>query len=195
MTAAGFADPVLDAQSTFRALMDATARPGAILAVAGPVAAPAALGRALAAVALTLLDHETPVHLDAAVAADEEARAFLSFHTSAPVTPVLREAAFAIVSDGGELPELTDCALGSDAYPDRSTTLFVRVSALGRGSTFRLEGPGIDGAAEVAIEGLPKNMATRWAANGALFPRGVDLILCGADAVMSLPRATRLKAA
>ena len=195
MIAAGFADPVFDAQSTFRGLMDATARPGSTRAVAPLPAAPAILGGSLAAVVLALADHETALHLDDRVAADAGARAFLAFHTGAPRAATLGEAAFALVSDARALPDLAACAPGTDAYPDRSTTVLARVAGLGEGRRYRLTGPGIDGETLVAIDGLPEDIVPRLAANRALFPRGVDLVLCGPDAILALPRTTRVEEA
>jgi alpha-D-ribose 1-methylphosphonate 5-triphosphate synthase subunit PhnH len=59
--ARGFADPVLDSQSVFRTVMMALARPGTIAELAtGQLLPPAPLTPELAAVALTLCDHETP---------------------------------------------------------------------------------------------------------------------------------------
>ncbi|HEY4174083.1 MAG TPA: phosphonate C-P lyase system protein PhnH, partial [Rhodopila sp.] len=63
----GFADSVADAQSCFRAVLNAMARPGHIHTVSG-VSAPAPLCNAAAAVLLTLADHETPLWLDPAAA-------------------------------------------------------------------------------------------------------------------------------
>ena len=61
---AGFADKVLSAQSTFRSVMDAMARPGSVQRIASAAGAPAAMMRGTAAIALTLFDHDTPVWLD-----------------------------------------------------------------------------------------------------------------------------------
>ena len=82
MLEAGFADPVRDAQRCFRAVLDAMARPGRIAHVSG-VTPPSPLDVATAAVALTLVDHETKLWLDPAAGA---AREWLRFHCGAPLT-------------------------------------------------------------------------------------------------------------
>ena len=51
---AGFADKVLSAQSTFRSVMDAMARPGSVQRIASSAGTPAAMMRGTAAIALTL---------------------------------------------------------------------------------------------------------------------------------------------
>ena len=61
---AGFADRVLSAQSTFRSVMDAMARPGSVQRIAAAAGTPGAMMRGSAAIALTLFDHDTPVWLD-----------------------------------------------------------------------------------------------------------------------------------
>src|SRR5215831_12209817 len=125
---AGFSDKVLSAQSTFRAVMEAMARPGKVQRVAAEVGAGPGLMSAAAAIALTLFDHDTPVWLDPRLAATgvEE---WLKFHTGAPVTTETAEASFALVSNGASLPALEQLALGSSEYPDRSTTVIVQVES------------------------------------------------------------------
>lgn len=61
--AGAFADPVFQAQSVFRALMDGFARPGTVANLAALASPPSPLGKASGAVALTLCDHDTPVWL------------------------------------------------------------------------------------------------------------------------------------
>jgi len=188
----GFADPVLDAQSTFRTLMDAFARPGSVQRLAPRLVPPAGLAIGLAAVALALCDHETAVWLDPPLAADREVAAYLAFHTGARLTADPREAAFALVSDLAALPPLGSFSVGDDAYPDRSTTIVAVVSDLAETGALRLAGPGIDGERRLGITPWPAHLTGELAGNRALFPRGVDLVLVAPAAVAALPRTTRI---
>ena len=56
----GFADPVGDAQKTFRAVLEAMARPGTIVVPPVVAAAPSPLAPVTAAVQLSLAEHVTP---------------------------------------------------------------------------------------------------------------------------------------
>lgn len=193
IVAGGFAEPVTASSAVFRAVMDAMARPGRIAAVPAPAAPPAPMGAIAGALALTLLDQDTPVWLCPELAASQALAAWLTFHTAAPRTPATHEAQFALAASGGTMPALEALSLGTQEYPDRSTTLIVTLQALAGGAGLRLTGPGIREAALVAPKGLPDRFFGQWRANGALYPRGVDLILCGPDAILALPRTTRIE--
>jgi alpha-D-ribose 1-methylphosphonate 5-triphosphate synthase subunit PhnH len=186
--AAGFAEPVLAAQATFRTVMDAMARPGTVRQLAG-IAAPAPLSPTTAAIALTLLDYETPFWLDAPLAAAPQVARWLSFHTGAPRTDDPATAAFAFVADSAATPAFDTFALGSQEYPDRSTTLVLQVERVGSGNGFLLRGPGIAGTRRLSAAPLPADFLDRLAENRAHFPRGVDIVLASADAVAALPRS------
>jgi alpha-D-ribose 1-methylphosphonate 5-triphosphate synthase subunit PhnH len=82
---AGFADKVLSAQSTFRSVMDAMARPGSVQHVVASVGAPPHLMRGTAAIALTLFDHDTPIWLDPMMSESSDVAKWLKFHSGAPV--------------------------------------------------------------------------------------------------------------
>lgn len=123
---AGFADKVLSAQSTFRSVMDAMARPGSVQQVVATVGTPGPMMRGAAAIALTLFDHDTPVWLDAAMSATPQVAKWLKFHTSAPVIADTSICSFAVVGDAEQLPPLDRFALGSSEYPDRSTTIILQ---------------------------------------------------------------------
>jgi alpha-D-ribose 1-methylphosphonate 5-triphosphate synthase subunit PhnH len=189
--AAGFAEPVLAAQSTFRVVMDAMARPGTVRRLAG-IAAPAPLSPTAAAIALTLLDYETPFWLDAPLAAAPEVARWMSFHTGAPLTRDPAAAAFAFLADSAASPPFASFAPGSPEYPDRSTTLVLQVERLREGEGLILRGPGIAGSRRLAASPLPADFLDRLADNRAQFPRGVDVLLAAADAVAALPRSLRV---
>jgi alpha-D-ribose 1-methylphosphonate 5-triphosphate synthase subunit PhnH len=186
----GFADPVMQAQRGFRAMMDALANPGTVQDLALGLTPPAPLSPELAAVLLTLCDHDTAVWLDAMLAT-EAVTNWLRFHIGSPLTTAPQEAAFAALSRGGSL-QLNNFSLGTDLYPDRSTTLAVALEALSGGETLVLKGPGIEHSIEISPIGLPADFLEQWAENGAQFPRGVDLLLVADGAVIGLPRTTRI---
>src|SRR5215470_12734578 len=141
MVAAAFSDPVMAAQAAFRAVLDATARPGKVVTIAQPLAAPAPLAPGAAAIALTLCDHDTPVWLDAQLAAVPAIAEWLRFHTSARITDDATNAAFAFVADA--LPPFDGFNPGTLEYPDRSTTIVTQVESFAAGVELTLSGPGI----------------------------------------------------
>ncbi len=190
----GFADKVLSAQSTFRSVMDAMARPGTVQHVAATVGAPAGMMRGTAAIALTLFDHDTPIWLDPLMSRTSEVARWLKFHTSAPVVVDSSISHFAVIGDAGRLPDLGQFSFGSNEYPDRSTTLILQLESLTQGATFELRGPGIDGAAILQARIKPADLFERLAINAALFPRGIDVVLVHDDAIAAIPRTTRFAA-
>ena len=185
---AGFAAPVRDAQSCFRAVLDAMSRPGRIARVAG-VVAPAPLGIAAGAVLLTLVDHETPVWLDRDASG---ARAWIEFHCGAPVVATSDACAFAL---GLALPDLGQFSAGTHESPETSATVICQVAAFGAGRRLRLSGPGLRESEVLAIDGLPPDFVTIWRRNHDLFPRGIDLILCAGDQLTALPRTVSIEEA
>ena len=189
---AGFADKVLSAQSTFRSVMDAMARPGSVQRIASAAGAPATMMRGTAAIALTLFDHDTSIWLDAQMSATADVAKWLKFHTSAPVVADSSIASFALIGDPQSLPTLDRFAFGSNEYPDRSTTVVLQVESLTSGPAVELRGPGIDGTATLRASIQPPDLFERLAVNAALFPRGIDVVLVHDDSIVAIPRTTRL---
>ncbi len=192
MLTAGFADPVFAAQSTFRAVLDAMARPGSVQPLSAPVAPPSPLSAGAAAIALTLCDHDTPVWLDENLAASASVAEWLRFHCGCELGADPSRAAFAFASDAAAVPAFTAFNLGTADYPDRSTTLILQVRRLQAGAGLVLAAPGIRDRARLLADPLPDDMVSRLAQNRALFPRGIDLLLATDDAVAALPRSLRL---
>jgi len=192
MIGSGFADPVKSAQSAFRAILAATSRPGTVCAIGAEVSAPPPLSPAVAAIALTLCDQDTPVWLDAPLRASVEVAAWLRFHCGAKIVDDPVAASFALVADARGLPALERFNLGTADYPDRSTTIVLGVDSFHSGSELVLEGPGIKTRQTFRAAPLPDDIVSRLTFNRSLFPRGVDLILASASEAAALPRSVRL---
>jgi alpha-D-ribose 1-methylphosphonate 5-triphosphate synthase subunit PhnH len=191
---AGFADKVLSAQTTFRSVMDAMARPGSVRRIVSAAGAPAAMMHGTAAIALTLFDHDTPLWLDPRMSETSDVAKWLKFHTGAPVIADSSICSFALIGEARALPALDRFAFGTNEYPDRSTTLILEVASLTQGPAFELSGPGIDGTTVLQAAIQPPNLLERLAINATLFPRGIDLVLVADDAIVAIPRTTRLVA-
>jgi alpha-D-ribose 1-methylphosphonate 5-triphosphate synthase subunit PhnH len=190
----GFADKVLSAQSTFRSVMDAMARPGSVQRIAATSGAPDGMMRGTAAIALTLFDHDTPIWLDAAMSGTSSVAKWLKFHTSAPVVSDSAICSFALIGDAKALPSLDYFPFGSNEYPDRSATVILQVESLTQGPVLELRGPGIDGTALLQAIIQPHDLFGRLAINVTLFPRGIDVVLVHDDCIVAIPRTTRLVA-
>jgi alpha-D-ribose 1-methylphosphonate 5-triphosphate synthase subunit PhnH len=184
------ANTAFASQAAFHAVMEAFARPGEIRTL-DDVEAPAPLAPATAALVQALADYETPVWLDAMFAAAPAVAEWVRFQTGAPIVKDARDAVFALIADPLALPDFDKFAVGTEDYPDRSTTLIVQVS-LFKGPAFTLKGPGINGQRAIAVTPLPVDFAARLRANRELFPRGVDLVLVAGTQVAALPRSIRV---
>jgi alpha-D-ribose 1-methylphosphonate 5-triphosphate synthase subunit PhnH len=189
MSLAGFDNPVLDQQAAFRSVMQALAEPGRIVAAGALAGESSPLGPVVRAIALSLLDFEVKFHLAPSLTATEDD---LTFHTGSCRTNKPAEAEFAFVDLARDATDLASFAQGTPEYPDRSTTVIVKVESLVGGQPLMLAGPGITGMRELEIPGLPSDFVAQWAANAARSPLGVDLILATREAVLGLPRSSRI---
>jgi alpha-D-ribose 1-methylphosphonate 5-triphosphate synthase subunit PhnH len=187
--AAGFADPSLDAQATFRSLLEAIAHPGRIVAVPERLPTPPAplLGPAYAA-ALTLLDFETPLWLDPALATPAVIDS-LRLQCGCPIVEQAT-ASFALLAGPGA--PLAAFHQGTPEYPDRSATLIWQVESLEAGRGVLLTGPGIRAGTRLHVDGLPRDFWPQWRMNHRQFPLGVDVMFVTTDRLAALPRSTEV---
>jgi alpha-D-ribose 1-methylphosphonate 5-triphosphate synthase subunit PhnH len=123
-----------------------------------------------------------------------EVTKWLKFHTGAPVIADSSICSFALIGDARSLPGLDRFALGSNEYPDRSTTLILQVESLTQGPGIELRGPGIDGVAVMQAAIQPADLFERLKINQTLFPRGIDVVLVADDTIVAISRTTRLAA-
>ncbi len=190
----GFTYPSLQAQSVFRLVLDAMARPGRIKTLgADAPTAPASLDDAAFALALTLLDFETPVWLDQKLEKPDIAES-LRFHCGCPIVERTGAAAFALIGDASALPPFSAFDHGTPDYPDRAATLVIQAEGLAEGEGWTLTGPGIDGETRLLVLGLPGDFAERWADNAEAYPNGIDMIFTFGRQLVCLPRTTALEA-
>ena len=187
---AAFADPVLDGQRTFRAVLTAMAHPGRVVEIGATLDPPRPLHAASAAFVLTLADFETPLWIERV---GTDAREWLLFHTGAPIVAAPRDARVGLATDVAWVPPLPALDAGSDERPDRSATLVIQVDRLQEGSGHALTGPGIEALSMLHAAGLPPSFWDELRANHARFPRGVDVVLTAGTRLAALPRTTRVE--
>src|SRR5262249_49396426 len=157
---------VLVSQAAFRAVMAATARPGTIVPCrSAGTSAPAPLEATTAMLATALLDYETPFWLDAALARSPAVGDWIRFYTGPARVTERQQASLPFLADPEEAPPFESFALGTDAYPDRSTTLVLQVQRFGQGRDLQLRGPGIAEVATMSAAPLPADIVERLGAN------------------------------
>lgn len=187
----GLENPVFGSQMIFKAVMDAFAGPGVIADIGQLVSAPPPLVPAAAAFLAVLADYDTPVWLGERTVRD--AARWITFQTGAPVVGDPAAAAFAVLDPKGDVDDWSRFPIGSAEYPDHSATLLLSVASFSGGERLILTGPGIETSRDVAPAGLPSDFVAAMAANAALFPRGLDVLLvCGSE-LLALPRTTRIQ--
>ena len=192
---AGFSNEAFGSQAVFRAVLQALSHPGLTVAVEHDAQTPAVGHAASAAVLLALLDSDCTLWLSPSLAASD-AGAWLRFHTGCTLVADAAQARFVWVAQGDVVPPLDSLALGTDIYPDQSATCVVdvpraTVTTADISDAWHLRGPGIQNVTALQVEGFPDDFEAQWAANHAVFPRGVDLLLATADHIVGLPRTTR----
>ena len=185
----GFKNPVHDAQTTFRNLLEALANPGSQHQIAALVEAPAGLNPASAPACLTLFDLETQVWLQPTIEA--EVKNWLLFHTGCRFTDEPREADFAIINNCRLIPSLSAFNQGTDQEPEASTTLLIQVENFKAGEPVNLSGPGIEKTRSLTVHGLSFAFWEDLTNNIHNYPLGVDIFLFTTDTVVGLPRTTR----
>jgi alpha-D-ribose 1-methylphosphonate 5-triphosphate synthase subunit PhnH len=185
----GFKNPVHDAQTTFRNLLEALANPGSQHQITALVEAPAGLNSACAAACLTLLDLETQVWLQPTI--EEEVKNWLLFHSGCQFTTKPNTANFAIINYCQSMPTLSVFNQGTDEEPEASTTLLIQVENFKAGNPVNLSGPGIEKTRSLTVHSLSSAFWEGLTNNIHNYPLGVDIFLFTTNTVVGLPRTTR----
>lgn len=186
-----FADPVHQAQVTFRCLLEAMAHPGRILTVPVDLEPPGGVMPVAAAVALTLWDDRTSVWM--APNTQAEITAWLQFHTGCRWSPSPHQAQFGLIRDPHTLPRLGQFNWGTPEEPESSTTLILEIPGFDQGSWFTLTGPGIPQQRSIQLDLGSALLVEDLMQQGRPYPQGVDLFLCQGHQLMGLPRSVICK--
>ena len=170
------------AQSVFRAVLDALARPGTVHTLPAHGAVPGALLPVLA-----LADLDTPV----TVLSDEDWADRVGTATGAPVTTIGQAALVAALRPLGS-GDVRWFPTGSAAAPESAALVSMAVPGLDGGPRRTLSGPGAPGTRTVQARGIPPEL---WTVRAAVaFPAGFDLVLVDPDGrVVGIPRSSRIE--
>lgn len=187
--APGFADPATQSASSFRAVLDAMARPGRIHALHAALKPPRPLHPTTAALLLTLVDFDTALWIEPGLRSGAVAD-YLRFHCAAPLVEEPGEADFVLVADPAARPPFALLKPGTPDYPDRSATLLMQVDALTADAGVRLSGPGIETVHTLSAPPLEAAFWREMAASNARFPLGVDAVFCAPREIAAVPRST-----
>lgn len=180
-----FANPVHDAQITFRGLLAALSHPGQVMDLDVDLVTPWGLWLSCGAAALTLLDDRTRVWISETATA--AVRNWLQFHTGCRWVADPQQADFALVLDPISMPPLPTFVQGTPEEPEGSTTLLIQIEGW-RGETVILSGPGIPSQRSVSLA-AESGLVADLERNGRRYPQGVDLFLFVEQQVMGLPRS------
>lgn len=167
-------------RETFLALMWALSYPGRPQALSTD-------GDALEDVAAALLDAEVSVFSGDATTAQRLVKTGARRRTI--------DAADFVFFDGMTKEQVNDLAalkVGDLEYPDAGATLVVRCESEIPAVMLRLSGPGVDGAIELQMCGLPLEF---WAMRERVirYPLGIDIFLIRRGQVIGLPRTTKVE--
>ncbi|WP_325894390.1 phosphonate C-P lyase system protein PhnH [Grimontia sp. NTOU-MAR1] len=187
---ASFESPVHDAQQVFRELMEAMSHPGKQVSL-DYTAQFGTTSRAATQVLLTLADNATSLWLSERFNADETLVENIRFHCGAPLSGQKCESAFALAR-GSELEDFEGFNVGSEHYPDRSTTLIIEVDSLKEGDVLVLAGPGIQSTTKMRVKGLNPLLLLALVTKRSHFPHGVDILFTSGSDIIALPRSTEV---
>lgn len=196
----GFAHEAFGSQAVFRSALQALSHPGRCVPVKQNSELPRHGHAAAANFLLAMLDAECTLWLSPSLRGSD-ADMWLRFHTGCQLVERADQAQFVWVGAADPFPPLHSLRQGSDEFPDHSATCLVDVRYLGATGdpeksadtqVWTLTGPGIRDEATLSVAGLPTDFVAQWVNNHAGFPRGVDLFLATRDALVGLPRTTRI---
>jgi alpha-D-ribose 1-methylphosphonate 5-triphosphate synthase subunit PhnH len=189
-------DPVFDAQTHFRLLMDSMARPGKLNVLNGvTIDPPALLNPASALVGLSLLN--TDVSYYAAENADGIADYFVTNTASRPA--LVDVADFIFLRGNQDSETLIEAKIGTLSYPETNAFVVIDVETISAepmpdSLALTLTGPGVKGETTVFVRGLNPDLLRTIRNKNAEYPLGLDTILTDSTGqICCIPRSNQFR--
>jgi len=169
-------------RETFLALLSALSYPGRIHTLPSPHDS-----SPIAQIGMALLDLETSFYTPDIALAD-------SFTRTGAVAkaPELAEYHFYPQLDNVALQDAAKARPGTMLRPDDGATIIIG-GVFARGNVFRIQGPGVQGTAEIRLGGIPARFWSKRREAGP-YPMGWDMFIVDGDRVIGLPRTTFIEA-
>jgi alpha-D-ribose 1-methylphosphonate 5-triphosphate synthase subunit PhnH len=150
---------------------------------------PPLVNRASAAVALAVVQSETPVWID--IGRGSPALHWLRAKTGAALVTEPSMASLALITRPARMPRLARFNFGEDHRPESSALLVIQVKGFSRAGARTLRSA--DGhRIKISPEGLPDFFWTDWTDQGRFHPLGVDVVFTCKDELVALPRELRV---
>jgi alpha-D-ribose 1-methylphosphonate 5-triphosphate synthase subunit PhnH len=181
----GFSDPVVMAQQSFRALLQAQAKPGTWHSLPRTEKI-SDLPGTLAAAALTLFDPETRIWGNFS----QHALRYLRFHCSCPIATEPSEAEFIVWKAEEGLPPFSEMNSGTVIAPETGATLIMSVPQELEGHAVKLTGPGIQASKRFSPGGVSSIFWDSLVKTRTEALLGIDVIFCSPSRVAAVPRST-----
>ncbi|MBN3254956.1 phosphonate C-P lyase system protein PhnH [Pectobacterium brasiliense] len=189
-TMTGFAHPVFGTQLCFRKIVKAMSEPGSLVTVPN-VSGLESMSSATAATLLTLTSHTTPLFIDPKIGNPLLLRT-LCLHTNVPIATRLDEADFVLLSGNRFSYDLMALSCGSEAEPEKSTTVIVEVEGMHDGPCLKLTGPGIK-THRIISPRLPGGVRDYLCNRPHAFPTGLDFLFTSGKKLFAIPRSTHVE--
>ncbi|CAH0530297.1 phosphonate C-P lyase system protein PhnH [Vibrio hippocampi] len=192
-----FSDAVHDSQHCFRQLLKAMSEPGQKVSL-DRCEGFGTMHSATSQLLLTMADNATPIWLSPSLLTQDAVVDNLRFYCGSPLTTSCEQSAFAVISAVDIATFDWQSAvfnLGTEEYPDQSTTVVVEIEDQMMGQTVSLSGPGIERSHSLELGGAPAEFIQflQQRQERFPFPLGIDLILVSQRQVVAIPRTTKVK--
>lgn len=177
-------DEVFDGQIVFRALLDATSKPGKQVSVSEQVNKMYGLNKAFLTIAMTLIDNEVSYNtMD-----NEELKKDISILTLGKEEKI-EDADYIFIEEAKNLKEVIGkVKIGTLANPHKSATLIIKMPDNAT-EEIRIYGAGIDGIKTIMVSDIVTEALNLRDESKYEYPQGIDLIfITESGKIMAIPR-------